>query len=444
MIRKLSEFLTRKTTAAERAEIQEEIDEIRRLRDMFESAFAKAVENAKTLGSNQTKNNRSDTAFSLKMVGGKNVVWIEGSGLSNKQLNNHQAVAKYIAQHIGEVYTIIESGQKVYIGEDLPNEYLHSKYTTYLRSVNPTAVRGKNRAVDGLGELIETATNRRWEKTKHTQNKDAKFGIYRYDNSFAFPIKDNQGNISKVRAFDVELLIRNASDGNKYLYDIVEIKENTTTEVDLLKRMARVPAERQATRGNVPNNSISQTAEKSQENLTDYSLKGTNDINYKERKELLDIIEHLKGEVVGYYALTTGQDQSEKMITTDGTWNKLLNLGLDKVKDFAEKEGIKREISKRGLTERETQELIKQFRRKNADSRRGHEDVARGGGSREEIQRIHDDEKKDGSKENGESINYSLKGTSNTTSDGARKMSVPERLWQSVNTNWKEKNNPFR
>ena len=41
------------------------------------------------------------------------------------------------------------------------------------------------------------------------------------------------------------------------------------------------------------------------------------------------------------------------------------------MRDFAEKEGIKREISKLGLSERETQELIKQFRRENAISERG-------------------------------------------------------------------------
>ena len=124
---------------------------------------------------------------------------------------------------------------------------------------------------------------------------------------------------------------------------------------------------------------------------------------------LKNFIEENGGEVVGYYALTTGQDQSEKMITTDGTWNKLLNLGLDEVKDFAEKEGIKREISKHGLAERETQELIKQFRRKNADSRRGDEDVARSERSRGEIQRIHDTEKKDGIAGDSEEINFSLK-----------------------------------
>ena len=244
----------------ERAKANAELDRIKGLlANAYKAAENAATERANAQGENaQNGDSKSNANFSLKKVDGKNIVWIEESGLTNKQLNNHQAVAEYIAQHIGEVYTIIESGQKVYIGEDLPQEYTHSKYTAYLRGVNQTAARGKNKAIDGFGELIETATNRRWEKTRHTDNKDAKYGMYRYDNSFAFPIKDNKGNVANVRAFDVELLIRNASDGNKYLYDIVAIEENTTAEIGLLERMTRMPNKSQATRDSVSNDKIPQ------------------------------------------------------------------------------------------------------------------------------------------------------------------------------------------
>ena len=78
--------------------------------------------------------------------------------------------------------------------------------------------------------MIEIATNRRWEKTKHTHNKDAAYGMYRYDTTFAFPI---QGTPQTYKAYDAELLIRNASDGKKYLYDIVAIRENTGLALDL-------------------------------------------------------------------------------------------------------------------------------------------------------------------------------------------------------------------
>lgn len=67
--------------------------------------------------------------FSLKQTSdGRNYVMVENA-MTNAELKNHQAIANYIAQHIGEVYTIIESGQRVYIGDDLPAEYTRSRYT---------------------------------------------------------------------------------------------------------------------------------------------------------------------------------------------------------------------------------------------------------------------------------------------------------------------------
>lgn len=85
---------------------------------------------------------------------------------------------------------------------------------------------------------------------------------------------------------------------------------------------------------------------------------------------LRNFLEENGGSVVGYYALTTGKDQSEKMVTTDKTWNKIVSLGIDAVRDFAKEEGVKREISKRGLTERESQILVSQFKRKKTDTRK--------------------------------------------------------------------------
>lgn len=66
------------------------------------------------------------------------------------------------------------------------------------------------------------------------------------------------------------------------------------------------------------------------------------------------------------------------------------------MRGFAGKEGVKREISKLGLTEREAQELIKQFRNKKTDTGRGGEG---GSGNRRgisEVQTIPDAEKKRG------------------------------------------------
>ena len=159
--------------------------------------------------------------FSLKQTrDGRNYVMVENT-MTDAQLNDPQAIADYIAQHIGEVYTIIENGQKVYIGNDFPSEYTRSRYTHSI--IKSQKGKAKNKAVSNLGEMIEIATNRRWEKTKHPHNKDAAYGMYRYDTTFAFPV---QGTQQAYKAYDAELVIRNASDGKKYLYDIVAIKKH--------------------------------------------------------------------------------------------------------------------------------------------------------------------------------------------------------------------------
>lgn len=168
-------------------------------------------------------------------VNGKKIAWIENNPLSLKDLTNYKKVAAYIADHIGEVYTMLESGSKVYIGENLPSEYTQSEYTRALLRKSPKTLTAKNKAIGSFGEMIEIATNRRWEKTKHTANKDAKYGVYRYSTAFAFPVKQNN-KITNIKSFDAELVILNSSDGKKYLYDIVNIKGNTADELDLMKR----------------------------------------------------------------------------------------------------------------------------------------------------------------------------------------------------------------
>ena len=230
----LKEFLAKVKTAftgkyrdmAAQEAYGKDFAELEDIAKQWQAAFDAAERKAES--AKKTATEGGEARYSLKQTSnGQTYVMVENA-MTNAQLKDHQAIADYIAEHIGEVYTIIESGQRVYIGKDLPNEYTHSKYTQ--RIANSAKQRAKNRAVSNLGEMVEIATNRRWEKTRHPNNKDAAYGMYRYDTTFAFPVKGENG---VYRAYDAELLIRNASDGRKYLYDIVSIKENTGLALDL-------------------------------------------------------------------------------------------------------------------------------------------------------------------------------------------------------------------
>ena len=95
--------------------------------------------------------------------------------------------------------------------------------------------------------------------------------------------------------------------------------------------------------------------------------------------------------------MTTGQDMSEKMITTDETWEKLKQFGIEKIRNFAESEGIRSEISRNGLTESETRELIRQYRKK-ADKRRIDGFMSKNEGTQKEIQRVYENGRRDSEK----------------------------------------------
>jgi len=64
-------------------------------------------------------------------------------------------------------------------------------------------------------------------KTKH--NTDAMYGWYRYESRFALPVFDANGEITRYNIFNVIMVIRHAKDGKKYLYDIINIKKETST-----------------------------------------------------------------------------------------------------------------------------------------------------------------------------------------------------------------------
>ena len=172
-----------------------------------------------------------DIRYSVRDVDGKNVVWISENILSSKPKgqNISDFIVDYLTSHVGEMYPILESGRRVYLGEDLPKEYAWSKYSQRIRSKDQRLYKDKAKAIAGIGEAINIATNRRWEPTKHPQNKDAKYGIYKYDSKIAFPVYNSSGENTGVHAYDVTLVIRNASDGRKYLYDVQSIKKDAVT-----------------------------------------------------------------------------------------------------------------------------------------------------------------------------------------------------------------------
>lgn len=109
--------------------------------------------------------------------------------------------------------------RKVDVIED-PDEYAHSEYTKILKGAN---------AAQGLPEMLKIALNERYEENrKEKHNKNAKFGWYSYDSRFALPVFKDSGEIERYNVFHAALLVRHDEDGNKYLYDVMKIKKETS------------------------------------------------------------------------------------------------------------------------------------------------------------------------------------------------------------------------
>lgn len=208
--------------------------------------------------------------------------------------NNGKSISKtihdYLVQHIGEYYYILESGQKVYLGKDLPNEYSYSKSTQKLTNTQKIA---KGRAVSGLKEIIENATNRKYEsnrKVKHST--DAKYGFYKYDTTFSFEHNE------KEQIYSGSIVIRNDANGKKYLYDITKIKKIGSN----LLPVASNSKKSSAMNGNsnyLPNNNIlqkSNSVKNATKNLVKKNISTTNkNIQHSDRNDLYNTFEDNQG-----------------------------------------------------------------------------------------------------------------------------------------------------
>lgn len=162
----------------------------------------------------------------IKDVDGNNIVMINDICFKGKRSVNWNDVEEYLRQYVGEFYTIASSEDVVYIGPDLPDEYAHSNYTKLLKGANAKA---KANAAQGLPEIIEIAVGKKFKdnfKNKHKQ--DAKNGWYKYESRFALPVFGKENEVERYNVFHVAMVVRHDENEKLYLYDIMNIKKETS------------------------------------------------------------------------------------------------------------------------------------------------------------------------------------------------------------------------
>ena len=160
-------------------------------------------------------------------IDGKSIVMIHDIRFKGKRKINWNEVELYLKEYVGTCYEIIESSDRVYIGSDFPDEFGGSKDTARLKG---TLAKAKANASQGIGELLEIAWNKEHVENREEKHKyDAKFGWYRYYSRFALPVYSEDGSLERYNVFHVQMIIRHDQNGKKYLYDVINIKKESST-----------------------------------------------------------------------------------------------------------------------------------------------------------------------------------------------------------------------
>ena len=166
----------------------------------------------------------------IKDLNGNSIVVINDIIFQGKRKINWEDVKSYLEQYVGEFYEIADTKDIIYIGKDLPDEYTGSKYTHQLKG---TAAKAKANAAQGLPEMLEIATGKHFRENAGDKHKwDARYGWFRYDSRFALPVYDDAGKIERYNVFHASMLIRHSNDGKLYLYDVLDIKKETSNPLE--------------------------------------------------------------------------------------------------------------------------------------------------------------------------------------------------------------------
>lgn len=138
---------------------------------------------------------------------GKKLVLINDIRFKGKRKIDWDDVKQYHKGYVGDYYEIEENAERIFIGNELPEEYTESESRKNLMGANAKA---KANAATAIPELIQIAINPAYEKNrKEKHGKNAMHGWYRYDIRFALPVYE-ENVLIRYNIFHARLLINHA------------------------------------------------------------------------------------------------------------------------------------------------------------------------------------------------------------------------------------------
>lgn len=179
--------------------------------------------------SSQSKRQQRNVSV-IQDIDGNNIVVINDIRFKGKRSIDWKEVRAYLKEYVGDFYKVASTSDVIYIGTDLPSEYSGSVYT---KRLNGAVAKAKANAAQGIPEMIKISTGRYFRENNEEKHKwNAKNGWYRYDSYFALPVYDENADIERYNVYHASLIIRHANDGKMYLYDILDIKKETSTPLE--------------------------------------------------------------------------------------------------------------------------------------------------------------------------------------------------------------------
>lgn len=168
-------------------------------------------------------NDKSKNVIIICDEDGTKIVLINDIWFKGKTREEWDEVEVYLKEYIGEFYEIAETAEKIYIGKEFPDEFVHGKDKTMLMGPNAKA---KANASQAIGELIQIAINKTNAPDYNSKHGGrAKYGWYRYDTRLALPVYNNSGDVERYNIFKMRMLVRHDEDGKLYLYDFLRTKK---------------------------------------------------------------------------------------------------------------------------------------------------------------------------------------------------------------------------
>ena len=161
---------------------------------------------------------------------GKKIVLINDLRFKGKTQEEWNEIEIFLKEYIGKYYEISETAEKIYIGKDFPDEFVHGKDKTVLKGPN---LKAKANASLAIGELIQIADNKSFSPdygNKH--GKKSKYGWYRYDTRLALPVYNDSGEVQRYNIYKLRMLVRHDEDGKLYLYDFLRTKKETSSPLE--------------------------------------------------------------------------------------------------------------------------------------------------------------------------------------------------------------------